>query len=307
MVLWIAAAFFGALLGLVFAMGVFVGLGVMIASAVTAFVQIGPPGPEPRTTLAPAVVEGRDREASRPAWNKSLAVLAAVIWLLVSSVFAVVLGAFKIPSSSMEPTLHIGDRVTVDKLTYRLRTPRRGEVIVFAMPCAPERDYLKRVIATADQTVEVRCDAVYVDGAPVATTRVEGACSYQDSYDGEWFTRTCSRYRETVGGESYDTYHQEERPTKPAAHDYKDFPRPDEPPPSCGSEPGGASVANQAEGTVVQTAPEAVGCALHHHYVVPPGHLFVMGDNRANSNDSRFWGSVPVENVVGRVVGRWWF
>jgi signal peptidase I len=309
MILWIAATFLGVLSGLVFAMGLFIGFGVMVASAVMAFVQIGPPRPETRTTLAPAVVEGRDPETARPKWNKSLAVLAAVIWLVVSSVFAVLLGVFRIPSSSMEPTLHIKDRVTVDRLTYRLRAPKRGEIIVFAMPCETGRDYIKRVVATAGQTVEIRCGIVHVDGVAIPTTRVEGECSYQDNYgDDEWHTRLCSRYRETVGGEPYDTYHSADRPAHSTEPDDKDFPRPDEPPPSCATDFGGGEHgANQAQGSLVETKPEAVGCALHRHYVVPPGHLFVMGDNRANSNDSRFWGSVPVENLVGRVVGRWWF
>src|ERR1044071_6670902 len=92
---------------------------------------------------------------------------------------AVVLEAFKIPSSSMYPTLEINDHIFVNKFIYGIRIPfttiklfewrkpKRGEVIVFIQPCEPDRDYIKRVVATEGETVEVRCNVVYVNGKPV--------------------------------------------------------------------------------------------------------------------------------------------
>ena len=123
---------------------------------------------------------------------------------------------------------------------------------------------------------------------------------------------SCSRYRETVGDETYDTYHSSRRPEVPNDPDaYKDFPQLGDStptPPSCASPmSGGVAAENQAAGRLVVTNANANPCELQLHYVVPPGHLFVMGDNRANSNDSRYWGAVPIANVKGRVVGRWWF
>jgi len=258
--------------------------------------------------------------------------IAAVALALVLRAF--VIEAFKIPSSSMYPTLEIGDHIFVNKFIYglripwtnvkflELRGPKRGEVIVFAKPCEPERDYIKRVVAVAGDTVEVRCDVLYVNGKAVPSQRVEGPCSYEDLVEieepgrngaepvrtSQWMERPCSRYRETHDDETYDTYHEAERPTRGTkTPGSSDFPASDKPPASCLTDTakGARPAENQLVGELVVTNPNAGVCEQQLHYTIPKGHVFAMGDNRANSSDSRVWGVVPVENIKGKALFIW--
>ncbi|HEY4178891.1 MAG TPA: signal peptidase I [Kofleriaceae bacterium] len=248
-----------------------------------------------------------------------------------------VIEAFKIPSSSMYPTLQIGDHIFVNKFIYGvripgtgkkilpLRQPARGDVIVFQQPCERERDYIKRVIALENDTVEVRCNVVYVNGAAVPQKLVDANCQYDDfdELTRKWSTKLCSRYTETVNGNSYDTFQDPDLPERNkvladagglTTGDEKDFPKLDHIllPPSCATNPDGEPLAapNQKPGQIVSEHPEliheaAAACQPKVQYVVPPGHVFVMGDNRANSNDSRYWGSVPIENIRGKALFIW--
>ena len=274
-----------------------------------------------------------ERVDELPRYRKSL--LAEYAWAigsllaLVFSVRAFVVEAFKIPSSSMFPTLEINDHLFVNKFIYGLRdpftggkwferSPRRGEVIVFIYPCEPERDYIKRVIALAGDTVEVRCNVVYVNGAAVPSELIQGdGCEHLDNQSGEWLPVRCSRYRETLGGITYETYHDVDRPRRDrelvaagglAYSDLKDFPP--EMLSTCASAAlsDARAAQNQRPGTIVKTQ-DAVGrlgaCRQQRHYVVPDGHVFVMGDHRNGSNDSRWWGSVPIENVKGKALFIW--
>jgi signal peptidase I len=219
--------------------------------------------------------------------------------------------AFKIPSSSMYPTLFIGDHVYIDKLSIRWRPPERGEVIVFDQPCA-NRVYIKRVVAVAGDTVEVRCTTLYVNGTAVPATSITPNATYQD-YDesrDEWTARRVSRFRQTIGAHTFDIFQQQA--AEGADGFFGDFPQRDRPfAPSCrqgGNDfyPARAGETKQPEGTLVSTrdanAPASM-CAPQLHFVVPTGGLFVMGDNRGNANDSRYWGVVPTGNVIGRLIG----
>ncbi|HEY1557164.1 MAG TPA: signal peptidase I [Kofleriaceae bacterium] len=272
--------------------------------------------------------------------------------LIALALRAFVIEAFKIPSSSMYPTLEIGDHIFVNKFIYgmripetntklfELRDPHRGEVIVFVYPCDPDRDYIKRVIALAGDSVEVRCNVVYVNGEPIPTELVadvgkvsnnhcvDSGCCYedQDEQTGVWTAKRCSEYRETAGGHTHDTYHNEDRPENDAAWkagtktsgDVRDFPQWGDldselnryAGPSCARSPEDAPRAatiQQAHGKIVSTKPQGKAgvCDQQLHYVVPDGHVFVMGDNRNNSNDSRVWGSVPLDNIKGKALFIW--
>jgi signal peptidase I len=250
-------------------------------------------------------------------WNVVAAVAVAVGTIAVFVMVRLfVLEAFKFPSSSMSPTYEIGDHVFADKLAVKLRAPRRGEPIVFAMPCDPRRDYLKRVIALGGDTVEIRCNKLYINGAVVDEQLVAAHDTYSelDERANASFPRTVSRYRETLGDHSYETFHDDERPQRDSARaagsaaiaDGRDFPTTQLR--SCANqEMGGVTIPEQAPGEIVDVfLTRKDECSLHRHYVVPADHVFVMGDNRSNSNDSRYFGSVPLQNVRGIVRGVWW-
>jgi signal peptidase I len=183
-----------------------------------------------------------------------------------------VVEAYQIPSGSMIPTLEVGDRIWVNKLIYGVRLPftdikigthyrppRRGEIIVFSHPNDPDKDLIKRVVAVAGDTIEMRDNVVYVNG--VATARVhDGVHHYWDKHEetDQWFEGDADAWRETIGAANFVTFH---------------------------SLDGGNS--------------------SYEPKHVPPDSLFVMGDNRDNSSDSRYWGFVPLNLVRGRAMVVW--
>jgi len=273
------------------------------------------------------------RAANRAGTRTSvIGIVAAIALNIAVSVFirANTIEAFRVPASSMAPTLAIGDHFFINKFIYGIRIPfttiklfewhkpKRGEVIVFIQPCEPDRDYIKRVVATEGETVEVRCNVVYIDGKPIESRLVKGeGCEYEDQDESslKWSPRDCSEYSERVDGHDYDTYHDPGRPQRDERlaregglpmGDSRDFPLVDHPP-SCRMQPDGlpSGTHNQKPGEIVVTKPNAGACERQMHYVVPPGHVFVLGDNRNNSNDSRYWGSVPIENIKGPAIGIW--
>lgn len=93
-----------------------------------------------------------------------LIVGAAFVLALVIQQFVV--KPFYIPSESMEPTLVEGDRVLVNRFVYRFSEPKRGDVVVFHPPIAPDEDYIKRVVAVGGDSVEVKEGKLFVNGVP---------------------------------------------------------------------------------------------------------------------------------------------
>jgi len=192
----------------------------------------------------------------------------AIAVLIALALRACVVEAFKIPSGSMIPTMEIGDHIFVNKFLYGLhipftetklfqwRKPRRGEVIVFVYPCDRNKDFIKRIVAVEGDTVEVRCNQVYVNNMALAQQPVPGACTYWDKDDKDigfgskigrddspqdisdnpplcpdsrgktWAQCNCSRYHEHNGDQSYHTIYDPHRPRE-AAGDVRefDFPR----------------------------------------------------------------------------------
>lgn len=207
--------------------------------------------------------------------------------------------AFYVPSSSMVPTVEIGDDVFVDTLGPA-RGLHRGEVVALQYPCDPAIDYIKRIVALGGDTVEMRCGVLYVNGKAVPREAVPGTCEYAERDDhGRWSSRYCAAYRETLGDAHYEVLHDpDELSLMPDVHD---FPRMNGLVPRC--QQAGGDV--KSPGEIVGQQNPSHPCAPQLHYVVPAGQVFVLGDNRDNSNDSRYWGGVAESAIIGRVTGIW--
>ena len=211
---------------------------------------------------------------------------AGIFWvtlvLVAGGVRGFVAESAKFPTSSMVPALAVNDHVFISKRAGW----SRGDIVMFDHPCMPAA-YVKRVIALGGDSVEIRCGSLYVNDMRVPHESL-GESTYKDLEEGRWFTRTATRYRETLGGRTYEIFDKPEP--------QGDFPRGRGP--SC--DRGGASFDEGKPG-----GEDVDPCKPHHAFVVPPGHAFMLGDNRGNSNDSRHWGTVSVANIRGRVMGIW--
>jgi signal peptidase I len=104
--------------------------------------------------------------------------LAGVIWAIVNFASA----RFVVDGSSMEPNLHSGQFLIIDRLTYRFGEPERGDIIVFEYPDLPEKDYIKRIIGLPGEEVSIHDNVVYVNGSPLD----EAYIITPTSYTGTW-------------------------------------------------------------------------------------------------------------------------
>ena len=215
------------------------------------------------------------------------------------------LQSFRIPTSSMYPTIQIGDHLFVDKLTPAWRPIERGELVVHRYPCDPRVTYVKRVVAVGGDTVEVRCDVLYVNGKAVPHTVVAANAQYDDRNDvtGAWTAMNVSRWHDVLDGHAFDVFEGA------ASHGERDFPRLDAAfAPGCANQAmfRNTPATHEVHGEITAATPGAGACEPQRHYVVPKGALFGLGDNRYNANDSRYWGAFPADDVIGRVIGVWY-
>ena len=204
-----------------------------------------------------------------PKWLVELVIIVAIVLLIR----ATLVQAFNIPSASMQPTLLIGDFILVNKLVYRLSEPRRGDVVVFKYPVNPSLDYIKRIIAGPGDVVEFE---EFFD--PKAEVRV-----YKVIVNGEEYRLSYRKLRSFEGKFYYEF--EEEIPLKGRTISHRVW--------------FSASPVKVA-GLVFQGDCLRTKFNLCVKFRVPEGHYFVMGDNRDNSEDSRFWGFVPRKYILGK-------
>jgi signal peptidase I len=209
-------------------------------------------------------------------WTAGLFPVIVAVFLLRSFLFE----PFKIPSGSMIPTLLVGDLILVNKFTYGVRLPvinvkvtegnkpQRGDVMVFRYPPKPSLDYIKRVVGVPGDEVAYLNKKLSINGQPVPTAALP-------EYFDEDAMRYFPQFEEALGEKKHRLLNDADRPALIAGAD--DF----------------------AYRSNCRYSIEGVVCK------VPEGHYFMMGDNRDNSLDSRYWGFVPDKNIVGKAFFVW--
>ncbi len=221
------------------------------------------------------------RESTIVETSRSIFPVIAFVLILRSFIYE----PFQIPSGSMKPTLLVGDFILVEKFSYGLKDPvwrsqlvetgkpKRGDVAVFKYPENPQIDYIKRVIGLPGDRIVYHNKELYIQPAcPQGVTD----CPALKKVDrvgvnkGEFHFENVplERYKEQLGDVTHDILINPRR-GEPTAYYYRK---------------GDLDVGE---------------------FVVPEGQYFMMGDNRDNSTDSRFWGFVPEANLVGKAVAIW--
>ncbi|MEN9982560.1 MAG: hypothetical protein RI918_529 [Pseudomonadota bacterium] len=209
-------------------------------------------------------------------WTAGLFPVILVVFLLRSFLFE----PFKIPSGSMIPTLMIGDLILVNKFHYGVRlpvinqkitegkAPARGDVMVFRYPPRPSQDYIKRVVGIPGDEVAYLNKKLTINGKPLSTN------SLPDFFDDDTMHYS-KQFEELLGEKPHRLLNEETQPAFVSGASDFEFKQ------NCNY---------SIEGVVCK---------------VPAGHYFMMGDNRDNSLDSRYWGFVPDKNIVGKAFYVW--
>ena len=219
-------------------------------------------------------------------WTAGLFPVILAVFILRSFLFE----PFKIPSGSMIPTLHVGDLILVNKFHYGIRLPvinykltqgtpvNRGDVMVFRFPPKPSLDYIKRVVGVPGDKIAYLNKVLTINGQPVSKVAVP-----------EFFDADNMRY---------SLQFEENMPIGSAPVEMSNLRKHrllnDDKTPNFVS-----GIDDFAFKENCTYSMEGLECT------VPAGHYFMMGDNRDNSLDSRYWGFVPDNNIVGKAFFVW--
>jgi len=213
-------------------------------------------------------------------WTAGLFPVILVVFLLRSFLFE----PFKIPSGSMIPTLLVGDLILVNKYHYGVRLPvinkkiianhdpQRGDVVVFRYPKDTSTDYIKRVVGVPGDEISFHNQRLYVNGVAAPLEQVPPPGFY-DEDQRQYFPE----FKEKFGDAEHRILLNPNSQPYYGPEDKIEFPFRE----NC------------------RYSAEGVTCK------VPAENYFMMGDNRDNSQDSRFWGFVPDENIVGKAFFVW--
>lgn len=217
---------------------------------------------------------------SRKKWLLENVASLLLALLIVFMIRSSLIEAFKIPSGSMIPTLLTGDHIFVNKFAYGLKipfsdfftnhpvfliqrdSPKRGDIVVFKYPKDERVYFIKRVIGTPGDTVEIRSKTLLINGKPIEHSPVTGATAeqiYKGFDDPKYSSTNLDLFDEHLDGADHDIMLDK------------------------------TNFSGDSFGPIT----------------VPADSLFVMGDNRDFSNDSRFWGFVPFKNVKGKAMVIW--
>ncbi|MEN9866634.1 MAG: hypothetical protein RL748_2224 [Pseudomonadota bacterium] len=220
------------------------------------------------------------RILQQPTWieySGSFFPVIALVFFLRSFLFE----PFKIPSESMVPTLLVGDLILVNKYTYGIRLPiinkkiinindpKRGDVMVFKYPVDGKTDYIKRVVGVPGDKIDYHGKRLTINGKPLAYQTLP-----------EYLNSERMTYSRQLVEDLQGTSHK-----------------------ILNDEPSGPFHVAQ-----VSKFPGRDNCQFDDDgftCTVPAGNYFMMGDNRDNSADSRYWGFVPNENIVGKAFVVW--
>lgn len=230
----------------------------------------------PNQTARDALETGILRQPTWIEYSGSFFPVIALVFFLRSFLYE----PFKIPSSSMVPTLVVGDLILVNKFAYGIRLPiinkkiievgqpHRGDVMVFRYPENPSINYIKRVIGLPGDKITYKNKRLEVNGK---------AMSYQplaDYLDEEYLSYSKQLAENLTGVDHRILINDNKPPYVEHPHDF----------------PGRDMCSYDTEGFTC---------------TVPSGKYFMMGDNRDNSEDSRYWGFVPDQNIVGKAFFVW--